>query len=63
MVEWDTDGYARSESIHQYGSATRDKKSTHYNDQALLFSQNKLKKTSIYIDEILENFKNIQILK
>ena len=63
LVEWNKDGYARSESIHQYGSATRDNKSTHYNDQALLFSQNKLKKTSIYIDDILENFKNIQILK
>ena len=52
-----------SESIHQYGSSTKNKESKHYDDQTELFSNNQLKKTSIYLDEILKDFKNIQILK
>ncbi len=63
LARWNEDGKVISESIHQYGSATHNEKSIHYDDQAKLFSEDKLKKTSIYIDEILEDYKNIQILK
>ena len=60
---WDKNGKVHSEIIHQYGSATTNENSIHYNDQANLFSKNELKNVSIYLDEILLDFKNIQILK
>ena len=37
FVEWDAEGRLRSESIHQFGSATLDADSPHYADQAPLF--------------------------
>lgn len=37
FVEWDRSGILSSESIHQFGSATLDKTSPHYADQAPLF--------------------------
>lgn len=37
FVEWDEHGKLRSESVHQFGSATLDKRSPHYADQAPLF--------------------------
>ena len=43
MVEWDKNGKVSAESIHQYGSATLDKDSKHFNDQSLLFSEKKMK--------------------
>ena len=42
-VEWDPSGNVSSWSIHQYGSATKDKNSTHYNDQSFLFSKHQMK--------------------
>lgn len=38
-VEWFDDGRMRSRSIHQYGSATLDRMSDHYDDQAVLFAR------------------------
>ena len=38
FVEWDATGEMRSRSIHQYGSATLDRMSPHYADQAPLFA-------------------------
>lgn len=43
MVTWDKDGVVHSRSIHQYGSATLDKSSPHYADQAPLFAKCELK--------------------
>lgn len=38
FVEWDRSGRLTSESIHQFGSATRDETSPHHADQAPLFA-------------------------
>ena len=42
-VEWSPDKKVNAWSIHQYGSATKDKLSPHYDDQANLFHQEKMK--------------------
>ena len=42
-VEWDPSGDVSSWSVHQYGSATKDKNSVHYNDQSFLFSKHQMK--------------------
>jgi penicillin amidase/acyl-homoserine-lactone acylase len=49
LVTWDRDGRVHSRSIHQYGSATLDKTSPHYADQAPLFVSRLLK--PIWLDE------------
>jgi len=49
IAEWDQDGKVFSESIHQYGAATKDKNSSHYADQAPLFAACKLK--PVWLDE------------
>ncbi len=52
MVDWDENGNVTAESIHQYGSATLDKDSPHYADQAYLFSDMKMKPSFIELDSI-----------
>lgn len=42
-VEWSPDRKIKAWSIHQYGSATQNKTSLHYDDQAVLFSKQKMK--------------------
>lgn len=42
-VEWGPKGELNAWSIHNYGSATRDEKSPHYNDQSELFSKQEMK--------------------
>ena len=42
-VEWGPSGELNAWSIHQYGAATKNKKSKHYNDQSHLFSKHKMK--------------------
>ena len=49
MVTWDAEGRVRSQSIHQFGSATLDAASPHYADQAPLFAQRQLK--PVWMDE------------
>ncbi|RME86204.1 MAG: acylase [Caldilineae bacterium] len=43
LVRWLPDGTLRSYSIHQFGSATLDAGSPHYNDQSPLFARRQLK--------------------
>lgn len=43
LVQWDANGRVASQSIHQYGSATLDATSPHYDDQAPLFAGRQLK--------------------
>ena len=38
LVEWQADGTQSAEVIHQYGAATLDSSSPHYDDQAPLFA-------------------------
>jgi len=49
FVEWDSQGRLRSESIHQFGSATLDESSPHYADQLPLFVAERTKK--LYLEE------------
>ncbi|MEZ4218163.1 MAG: acylase [Myxococcota bacterium] len=49
FVEWDRDGEVSSESVHQYGSATLDASSPHYDDQVELFLAEGTK--PVYLDE------------
>ena len=51
MVEWDKQGNVTAESIHQYGSSTSDSESIHFSDQAELFSNMKMKKSSLFLDK------------
>jgi len=55
LVEWDPEGRVHSQSIHQFGSATMDKNSPHYADQAPLFVQRKLKEVWMDLPEIKEH--------
>ncbi len=43
LVEWDKDGQMHARTRHQFGSATLDKTSPHYDDQAVPFAQMKLR--------------------
>lgn len=49
LIEWDASGEVHSRSIHQYGSATLDASSPHYNDQSPLFVERRLK--AVWLDE------------
>ena len=49
FVEWDKDGKVSAEGIHQFGSATLDKASPHYADQAPIFLKEEVK--PIWLDE------------
>lgn len=44
FATWDRDGALRSESIHQFGSATLDEGSRHYADQAPVFAAEETKR-------------------
>ncbi len=43
LVEWDGDGGVTAHTVHQYGSATLDAASPHYDDQAALFAGEELR--------------------
>ena len=45
LVEWDTNGVLKSKSIHQYGSATQDETSIHFDDQMMLYANEQMKET------------------
>ncbi len=49
IVQWDAEGNMSSQSIHQFGSATLDESSPHYNDQSPIFAQRQLK--PVWMDE------------
>ena len=54
-VEWDKEGNLKSESVHQYGSATQDSSSRHYDDQMELYASEKFKNTFFYTFSDKEN--------
>ena len=45
LVEWDRDGVLKSKSIHQYRSSTQDKTSVHFDDQIMLYANERMKET------------------
>ncbi len=57
MVTWDPDGSVRSQSIHQYGSATLDPENPHYADQAPLFANRELKPTWLDYNDLKDNMR------
>ena len=57
-AEWDKNGRVSSQSIHQFGS-TQNMDSKHYNDQAILFSQKKMKPVLFELYEIKEKAEQI----
>jgi penicillin amidase/acyl-homoserine-lactone acylase len=52
FVTWDKNGKLSSRSIHQFGSATLDKSSKHYDDQVPLFVAMKLKPVLFTADQL-----------
>jgi penicillin amidase/acyl-homoserine-lactone acylase len=52
FVTWDKNGKLSSESIHQFGSATLDKTSKHYDDQVPMFVAMKTKPVLFTRDEL-----------
>ena len=55
IVEWDTEGNVSAQSIHQFGAATQDINSIHYDDQAELFAKHKMKPVWMKIEDIKLN--------
>ena len=53
-VKWPENGTQMSESIHQFGSATMDINSLHYDDQMQMYADEKLKNT-FFIESDLSN--------
>ena len=58
IVGWDTNGNLTAESIHQYGTATKNTLSKHYSDQAILFSNKQMKPSWIELDSIKKYLSN-----
>ncbi len=57
-LSWDSSGKQESKSIHQYGSATQDTKSPHYDDQVKMFAEEKMKPTFFDKTELKNNTKS-----
>lgn len=55
IVSWNADGSMESYSIHQFGSATQDENSPHYNDQSELFANRELKPVWFTESDIRDN--------
>jgi penicillin amidase/acyl-homoserine-lactone acylase len=58
MVDWDKEGNLTAESIHQYGSATLDDRSVHFNDQSELFSTMKMKPSFLKLEDFKTEIKS-----
>ena len=61
-LSWDNDGNQESKSIHQYGSATQDTSSTHYDDQVKLFVDEKMKRTFFNKEELKNNIESVMTI-
>ncbi len=53
FVSWDRDGLVSSDAVHQYGSATLDKNSPHYNDQMDMFVNQQERKVLFKREDLL----------
>ena len=54
-ADWDTYGELVLKSVHQYGAATLDENSPHYNDQVPLFVRGDYKRMPMTLEEVLQN--------
>jgi penicillin amidase/acyl-homoserine-lactone acylase len=52
FVAWDKDGVVQSQAVHQYGSATLDEDSVHFNDQMDIFVAQKERKVLLGRSEL-----------
>jgi len=55
MVDWDPEGNLTAETIHNYGAATVDEASPHYDDQAPLFANEEWRPVLLSEASIREN--------
>jgi acyl-homoserine-lactone acylase len=55
IVEWDKNGNVFAQSIHQFGTATQDSTSFHYDYQAKLFAKHKMKPVWMNLEDIKLN--------
>ncbi len=55
VVSWDDNGLVSSEAIHQYGAATNERNSPHYNDQMETFVEEKFRNVPFVKDSLLMN--------
>ena len=53
-ADWDTEGVLDLKSIHQYGSATLDSSSEHYDDQVEMFTNGEYKNMPMYLEDVLK---------
>lgn len=53
IADWALNGRYMVDSIHNYGSATLDETSPHYNDQVELFSQGGYKRIAMTLEDVL----------
>lgn len=53
VADWEPNGSVTVDSIHNYGSATLDETSPHYNDQVELFSKGGYKRIAMTLDTVL----------
>lgn len=53
-ADWDENGDVIVRSIHQYGAATLDKTSPHYDDQAVLFANEEYKVMPMTLEDVLK---------
>lgn len=53
VADWAPDGTYSVDSIHNYGSATLDENSPHYNDQVELFAEGDYKRVAMTLEEVL----------
>ena len=58
FVHWNHDKEMVSESVHQFGSATMNSYSKHYDDQILLFANEQLKNTYYSYPELKNNLES-----
>lgn len=55
LVRWDSEGNVTSEAIHQFGAATVRRESPHYDDQARLFAEKKMRRSLLTEDAVREH--------
>ena len=53
-ADWDTEGVLDLKSIHQYGSATLDSSSEHYDDQVEMFTNGEYKTMPMYLEDVIK---------